>query len=52
MYEFLNDNSIYVVLVVALVNLFGFFIYLIKTERKLNKIEKNISLYNQNKEVK
>jgi|APTNR8051073442_1049403.scaffolds.fasta_scaffold04382_4 hypothetical protein len=46
MYNFLNDNSIYVVLVVALINWFGLFIYLMKTESKLNKLEKQISLNN------
>ncbi len=46
MYNFLNDNSIYVVLVVALINWFGLFIYLMRTESKLNKLEKQISLNN------
>ncbi|MCB0702133.1 MAG: CcmD family protein [Candidatus Kapaibacterium sp.] len=43
MYNFLNDNSIYVVLLVALINWIGLFIYLVKTESKLNKLEKQIS---------
>ncbi|PKL81307.1 MAG: CcmD family protein [Ignavibacteriae bacterium HGW-Ignavibacteriae-4] len=52
MYNFLNDNSIYVVLVVALINWFGLFIYLMRTESKLNKLEKQISLNNSSTEKK
>ncbi|MFA7325406.1 MAG: CcmD family protein [Candidatus Kapaibacterium sp.] len=52
MYNFLNDNSIYVVLVVALINWFGLFIYLMRTESKLNKLEKQISLNNSSAEKK
>lgn len=52
MYNFLNDNSIYVVLVVALINWFGLFIYLMRTESKLNKLEKQISLNNSSAESK
>jgi hypothetical protein len=52
MYNFLNDNSIYVVLVVALINWFGLFIYLMRTESKLNKLEKQISLNNSSTESK
>jgi hypothetical protein len=44
MYNFLNDNSIYVVLVIALINWIGLFLYLIKNEKKLNKLEKIINL--------
>ena len=43
MYNFLNDNSIYVVLIIALINWFGILLYLIKTEKKLNNIEKYIA---------
>lgn len=50
MYNFLSDNSIYVVLVIALINWFGLFIYLMKTEKKLNKLEKQISMFENNKE--
>lgn len=52
MYNFLNENSIYVVLVVALINWFGIFVYLLKTERKLNKLENQISLTQIPKEGK
>lgn len=44
MYNFLNDNSIYVVLVIALINWFGILLYLIKTEKKLNSIENIVKL--------
>lgn len=44
MYNFLNDNSIYVVLIIALINWFGIFAYLLKTESKLKKLEAHISL--------
>jgi len=44
MYNFLNDNSIYVVLIIALINWIGLFLYLIKNEKKLNKLEKRINL--------
>jgi hypothetical protein len=46
MYNFLNDNSIYVVLIIALINWFGIFVYLIRTEKKLKKLETHISLQN------
>ncbi|GEM_PF-1217395 len=46
MYNFLNDNSIYVVLVVALINWFGLFVYLMRTESKLNRLEKQYSSNN------
>lgn len=52
MYNFLSDNSIYVVLMIALINWFGLFIYLVKTEKKLNKLEKQISLNSIKKEEK
>lgn len=52
MYNFLNDNSIYVVLVVALINWLGLFIYLMRTESKLNRLEKQISLNNSSAENK
>ena len=50
MYNFLSDNSIYVVLVIALINWFGLFIYLVRTEKNLTKLEKQISLHINNKE--
>ena len=50
MYNFLSDNSIYVVLVIALINWLGLFIYLIKNEKKMNKLEKQISLNSIKKE--
>lgn len=44
MYNFLNDNSIYVVLIIALISWFGIFIYLLKTEKILKRLEKQITL--------
>lgn len=49
MYNFLNDNSIYVVLIIALISWFGIFIYLLKTEKKLSKLEKQIMIKTQNR---
>jgi len=51
MYNFLSDNSIYVVLVIALVNWFGLFIYLLNTEKKLSKLEKQLTLQKNIKEA-
>jgi len=52
MYNFLNDNSIYVVLIIALINWIGLFLYLIKNEKKLNNLEKIINLKSINSKGK
>lgn len=52
MYNFLNDNSIYVVLIIALINWLGLFLYLNKNEKKLNKLEKILNLKSINSKGK
>jgi hypothetical protein len=44
MYNFLNDNSIYVVLIIALINWFGILLYLIRAEKKLNNLESILNI--------
>lgn len=39
MFDFLSDNSIYVVLLIALIIWLGVFLYLFNLEKKLNKLE-------------
>ncbi len=39
---FLEDNSIYIVMIVVLVIWFGIFLFICKTEKKLEKIEKEL----------
>lgn len=39
MFDFLSDNSIYVVLIIALIIWLGVFLYLFSLEKKLNKLE-------------
>lgn len=39
MFDFLSDNSIYVVLIIALIIWLGVFLYLFNLEKKLNKLE-------------
>ncbi len=39
MYEFLSENSLYVVMVIVVVIWAGFFFYLFRLDRKLHKIE-------------
>jgi CcmD family protein len=51
MYEFLENNSIYVVLIVVLIIWAGISIFLFATESKLNKLEKKIEKLNLRKDV-
>lgn len=51
MYEFLENNSIYVVLIVVLIIWSGISIFLFATESKLNKLEKKIEELNLRKDV-
>lgn len=40
--EFLQNNSIYVVLVIALIIWFGLFVYIKNVDSKLTKLEKHL----------
>ena len=51
MYEFLENNSIYVVLIVVLIIWTGISIFLFTTESKLNKLEKKVEELNLRKEA-
>ncbi len=51
MYEFLENNSIYVVLIVVLIIWTGISVFLFVTENKMNKLEKKIEELNLRKEA-
>lgn len=40
MYEFLNQNELYIVLIIVLVCWVGLFLYLLRLDKKLSKLEK------------
>ncbi len=40
MYDFLSNNSLYVVLLIVLMIWAGFFAYLLRIDRKVKKLEK------------
>jgi CcmD family protein len=42
LYNFLENNSIYIVLVIVLIVWFGIFIYINKTDKRLKEIEKEL----------
>ena len=42
MYDFLVNNSLYVVLAIVLICWFGIFLYLYRLDRKISRIEKQL----------
>ncbi|HEV8538790.1 MAG TPA: CcmD family protein [Bacteroidota bacterium] len=42
MYDFLSENSLYIVLVIVLVCWAGIFTYLLNLDKKISSIEKNM----------
>jgi len=41
-YEFLNQNALYVVLIIALIIWFGFLFYLFRIDRKVKQLEETL----------
>lgn len=50
MYQFLVENTVYVVLIIVLIIWFGLAFYLFKIDRKLKKIEKILETETLSKE--
>ena len=48
MYEFFQNNAIYVVLLIVIVIWFGIAYYLLYLDRKVSKLEKNIEIAKEN----
>ncbi len=46
MYEFLSQNALFVVLTIVLIIWFGIFSYVVKLDRKISQLERQIN--NQN----
>jgi len=51
-YEFLDKNSIYIVLFIVLVVWFGIFIFLWNTDKRLKKIEEELESEGSKKDEK
>lgn len=43
MMEFLQNNSLYIVLIISIICWLGIFFYLLNLDKKINKIEKKIN---------
>ncbi len=52
LYEFLSNNSIYIVLFIVLVVWSGIFVYLWNTDKRLKKIEEEIEAEGSSKNEK
>lgn len=44
LYEFLNNNSIYIVLFIVLVVWFGIFVFIWNADKRLKKIEEELNV--------
>ena len=51
MYEFLQNNAIFVVLMIVVVIWFGIAYYLLYLDRKVNRLEKNIEEVKENNKI-